>query len=92
MRALRDNRQEPLLRGTAQFAAIAVLALVLGARLDASQLRHAPDAVAEMLARPDDLEPLVNELATVPEAEQDHANRLSRGSVKRGRHRHFTAG
>ena len=51
---------------TAQLAAIAVLALSLGARLDISELRRVPDAVAEMLARPDDLEPLVNELATVP--------------------------
>jgi hypothetical protein len=29
------------------------------------QLRRAPDAVAEMLACPDDLEPLVNDLATM---------------------------
>ncbi len=50
---------------TAQLAAIAVLALGLGARLDVGQLRRAPDAVAELLARPDDLEPLVNDLATV---------------------------
>jgi glutamine---fructose-6-phosphate transaminase (isomerizing) len=51
---------------TAQLAAIAVLALGLGAGLDISELRRAPDAVAEMLARQDDLEPLVSELATVP--------------------------
>jgi glutamine---fructose-6-phosphate transaminase (isomerizing) len=51
---------------TAQLAAIAVLALSLSSRLDAGELRRAPDAVAEMLARPDDLEPLVGELATVP--------------------------
>lgn len=51
---------------TAQLAAIAVLALSLSARLDKSELRRVPDAVAEMLARQDDLEPLVNELATVP--------------------------
>jgi glucosamine--fructose-6-phosphate aminotransferase (isomerizing) len=51
---------------TAQLAAIAVLALGLGARLDVSELRQVPDAVAAMLARPGDVEPLVSELVTVP--------------------------
>jgi glucosamine--fructose-6-phosphate aminotransferase (isomerizing) len=50
---------------TTQLAAIAVLALGLGAALDTGELRRAPDAVADLLSQPPDPEPLVAELAGV---------------------------
>ena len=48
---------------TTQLAALAVLAIGLGAPLDPGELRRVPDAVAAILARPLDLDPLVDELA-----------------------------
>lgn len=51
---------------TTELAALAVLGLGLGAALDPGQLRAVPDAVAEMLARPVDLEPILAPLAKVP--------------------------
>ncbi len=50
---------------TAQLAALAVLALALGAPLDPGELRAAPDAVSELLAGDLDLGPTVDELAKV---------------------------
>jgi glucosamine--fructose-6-phosphate aminotransferase (isomerizing) len=51
---------------TTQLAALAVLALGLGADLDPDELRAAPDAIAELLDSPLPLEPIVTELAKVP--------------------------
>ncbi|MFY9888093.1 MAG: SIS domain-containing protein [Streptosporangiaceae bacterium] len=51
---------------TTQLAALAVLGLGLGAPLDAGELRAVPDAIAELLAQPADLEPMVAALAKVP--------------------------
>ncbi|HUA29062.1 MAG TPA: SIS domain-containing protein [Streptosporangiaceae bacterium] len=48
---------------TTQLAALAVLAIGLGADLDPGELRDVPDAVAAILARPLDLDPLLDELA-----------------------------
>jgi glutamine---fructose-6-phosphate transaminase (isomerizing) len=48
---------------TTQLAALAVLAIGLGADLDAEQLRQAPDEVEAMLAAPPDLEPVLGGLA-----------------------------
>ncbi len=48
---------------TTELAALAVLALALGADLDAGALRGVPDEIERMLARPADLSPLVSELA-----------------------------
>lgn len=48
---------------TTQLAALAVLAIGLGADLDAGELRGAPDEVEALLARPLDLDPVVSELA-----------------------------
>jgi glucosamine--fructose-6-phosphate aminotransferase (isomerizing) len=48
---------------TTQLAALAVLAIGLGAALDPGELRGVPDEVAAILARPLDLDPLVEELA-----------------------------
>lgn len=53
---------------TTQLAALAVLALSLGAPLDAGELRAAPAAIAELLAAELDLAPIVGELAKVPGA------------------------
>jgi glutamine---fructose-6-phosphate transaminase (isomerizing) len=53
---------------TTQLAALAVLALALGAPLDAGELRAAPAAIAELLAGELDLAPIVAELAKVPGA------------------------
>ena len=53
---------------TTQLAAIAVLALALGAPLDAGELRAAPAAIEELLSRELDLAPIVGELAKVPGA------------------------
>ena len=51
---------------TTQLAAVAVLAVGLGADLDAGELRHVPDEIEAMLAAgPADLDLLVNELAEV---------------------------
>lgn len=50
---------------TTELAALAVLGLGLGAALDPGQLRAVPDAVADMLARPVDLEPILAPLAKV---------------------------
>lgn len=50
---------------TAQLAALAVLALALGAPLDPGELRAAPDAVSGLLAGDLDLAPTVDELAKV---------------------------
>ncbi len=51
---------------TTQLAALAVLALALGAPLDAGELAAVPDAVADLLACPPDLSPVVDGLAGVP--------------------------
>ncbi len=51
---------------TTQLAALAVLALALGAPLDAGELRAVPGEIDAMLARPLDLDPVVAELAGVP--------------------------
>ncbi len=48
---------------TTQLAALAVLAIALGAGLDPGLLRAVPDEIERMLARPDGLEPMVAELA-----------------------------
>jgi glutamine---fructose-6-phosphate transaminase (isomerizing) len=48
---------------TTQLAALAVLAIALGADLDPGELRGVPDEVEAMLARPPDTGPLVDELA-----------------------------
>jgi glucosamine--fructose-6-phosphate aminotransferase (isomerizing) len=50
---------------TTQLAALAVLAIGLGADLDPGELRHVPDEIEAMLARPGDLDPIVSELAGV---------------------------
>jgi len=50
---------------TTQLAALAVLALGLGAELDAGELRGVPDEVAAVLAAPADLDPILDELAPV---------------------------
>jgi glutamine---fructose-6-phosphate transaminase (isomerizing) len=50
---------------TTQLAALAVLALALGAPLDPGELRAVPDAVADLLAHNLDLAPVVAELAKV---------------------------
>jgi glutamine---fructose-6-phosphate transaminase (isomerizing) len=50
---------------TAQLAALAVLALGLGADLDPAELRAVPDAVADLLASDLELAPIVAELAKV---------------------------
>ncbi len=51
---------------TTQLAALAVLAIGLGADLDPGELRAVPDVIAAMLAQPADVEPIVAELAKVP--------------------------
>ncbi len=51
---------------TTQLAALAVLGLALGAPLDAGELRAVPEAIAELLARQADLEPIIEPLAKVP--------------------------
>jgi glucosamine--fructose-6-phosphate aminotransferase (isomerizing) len=51
---------------TTQLAALAVLALGLGAPLDPGELRRVPEEIEAMLASPPDLEPVVGELAGVP--------------------------
>ena len=48
---------------TTQLAALAVLAIALGADLDPGLLRAVPDEIEEMLAAPPDLAPMVSELA-----------------------------
>jgi glutamine---fructose-6-phosphate transaminase (isomerizing) len=48
---------------TTQLAALAVLAIALGADLDPGQLATVPDEIERMLAAPDDLEPMVADLA-----------------------------
>ncbi len=48
---------------TTQLAALAVLAIGLGADLDPGELRQAPDEVEALLAAPGDLDPIVTELA-----------------------------
>ena len=50
---------------TTELAALAVLAIGLGADLDPGQLRAAPDEVEALLDRPLDLDPMVSELAHV---------------------------
>jgi len=50
---------------TTQLAALAVLAIGLGADLDPGELRGVPDEIEAMLARPADLNPIVSELAEV---------------------------
>jgi glucosamine--fructose-6-phosphate aminotransferase (isomerizing) len=50
---------------TTQLAALAVLAIGLGADLDPGELRAAPDAVEAILDRPLELDPMVSELAHV---------------------------
>jgi glucosamine--fructose-6-phosphate aminotransferase (isomerizing) len=50
---------------TTQLAALAVLAIGLGADLDSGELRAVPDVIAGMLAQPADVEPIVAELAKV---------------------------
>jgi glucosamine--fructose-6-phosphate aminotransferase (isomerizing) len=51
---------------TTQLAALAVLALGLGADLDAGELLAVPDAVQAMVGLPPELDEIVTELATVP--------------------------
>jgi glucosamine--fructose-6-phosphate aminotransferase (isomerizing) len=51
---------------TTQLAALAVLALSLGADLDPGELRAVPGAVAGLLSAPPDTEPVVAGLAGVP--------------------------
>ncbi len=51
---------------TTELAALAVLALALGAPLDPGELAAVPDVIASMLASPPDLGPVVSELARVP--------------------------
>jgi glucosamine--fructose-6-phosphate aminotransferase (isomerizing) len=51
---------------TTQLAALAVLALGLGADLDAGELQAVPDAIAGLLAQPADLDGIVGALAKVP--------------------------
>jgi glucosamine--fructose-6-phosphate aminotransferase (isomerizing) len=51
---------------TTQLAALAVLALGLGADLDPGELRAVPEAVAAMVTRPPDFTAIVDELALVP--------------------------
>jgi glutamine---fructose-6-phosphate transaminase (isomerizing) len=48
---------------TTQLAALAVLAIGLGADLDPGQLRRAPDEIEAMLAAPPELEPVLSGLA-----------------------------
>ena len=48
---------------TTQLAALAVLAIGLGADLDPGELRQAPDQIEALLAEPGDLDPIVTELA-----------------------------
>jgi glutamine---fructose-6-phosphate transaminase (isomerizing) len=48
---------------TTQLAALAVLAIGLGAALDAGELQRVPDEVEALLASPLDLDPIVAELA-----------------------------
>ncbi|TQM76813.1 SIS domain-containing protein [Thermopolyspora flexuosa] len=50
---------------TTQLAALAVLALALGAEVDAADLERAPDAVAALLDDPGDLDAVVDGLAGV---------------------------
>ncbi len=50
---------------TTQLAALAVLAIALGADLDPGLLAAVPDEIERMLAAPDDLEPMVADLAGV---------------------------
>jgi glucosamine--fructose-6-phosphate aminotransferase (isomerizing) len=50
---------------TTQLAALAVLAIGIGADLDPDDLRAAPAAVASLLAGPDSVEPMVADLAGV---------------------------
>jgi len=50
---------------TTQLAALAVLAIGLGADLDAGELRGVPDEIDRMLAEDGDLDPIVAELADV---------------------------
>jgi glucosamine--fructose-6-phosphate aminotransferase (isomerizing) len=51
---------------TTQLAALAVLALSLGARLDPGELRAAPEAVAAMLPLAPDFDAIVADLTVVP--------------------------
>lgn len=51
---------------TTQLAALAVLALALGAPLDPGELRGLPGEIDALLHRPLGIEPLVEQLATVP--------------------------
>jgi glucosamine--fructose-6-phosphate aminotransferase (isomerizing) len=48
---------------TTQLAALAVLAIGLGAALDPAELRRVPDEIEAMLATPPDVEPIVSDLA-----------------------------
>jgi glutamine---fructose-6-phosphate transaminase (isomerizing) len=48
---------------TTQLAALAVLAIALGADLDPGELRGVPDEIEAMLARPPDTGPMLDELA-----------------------------
>jgi glutamine---fructose-6-phosphate transaminase (isomerizing) len=48
---------------TTQLAALAVLAIGLGADLDPGELRRAPDEIEALLAGPGDLDPIVTDLA-----------------------------
>jgi glucosamine--fructose-6-phosphate aminotransferase (isomerizing) len=48
---------------TTQLAALAVLAIGLGADLDPGELRQVPDEIEALLAQPVDLDPVVDELA-----------------------------
>ncbi|MGR6923690.1 SIS domain-containing protein [[Actinomadura] parvosata] len=51
---------------TTQLAALAVLAIGLGADVDADELRRVPDAVEKLIAEPGDIEAVVEGLADKP--------------------------
>ena len=65
---------------TTQLAALAVLAIALGADLDPGVLAAVPDEIERMLAAPSDLEPMVADLAGVSPGGRPPAP-LSRGTT-----------
>jgi glutamine---fructose-6-phosphate transaminase (isomerizing) len=65
---------------TTQLAALAVLAIALGADLDPGLLATVPDEIERMLAAPDNLEPMVADLAGVSPGGRPPAP-LSRGTT-----------
>ena len=65
---------------TTQLAALAVLAIALGADLDSGLLATVPDEIERMLDTPDDLEPMVADLAGISPGGRPPAP-LSRGTT-----------